>query len=75
MTDADKAFAIEYFYENFIKSKGISYDSYRRSMELALFYEYCEWVYVGNKSNDTDNDRFHEYSALALKQANSLGFA
>lgn len=74
MKDTDKVFAIDYYFENLVKGRGITYESYRRSMDLALFYEYCEWVYVGNKYGNTDTERFREYSALALKQAEILGF-
>lgn len=74
MGNEDKAFAIRYYYESFLKNREVSYDSYRRSLELALFYEYCEWVYVGYQYNETDNDRFRKYRQKALAQAELLGY-
>lgn len=74
MTDSDKAFAIDYYYENLIKGRGVEYDSFRRSLDLALFYEYCEWVYVGNKYSETDNERFRSYLQKATEMAIQLGF-
>ena len=74
MTDADKTYAISYFYEHFIKGKEVGMESYRRSIDLALFYEYCEWVYVGNQYQDTNNDRYRKYRQKAKSQAAKLGF-
>jgi len=74
MTEADKTFAVDYFYEHFLKGRVAAYDTYRRSVDLAIFYEYCEWIYVGNKYGDTESDRFREYTELALNQAEMLGF-
>ena len=74
MTDADKSYAIFYFYKHFIEGRGVAMESYRRSIDLALFYEYCEWVYVGNKYQDTNNDRYRKYHQKAKSQAAKLGF-
>jgi thiamine kinase-like enzyme len=74
MTDSDKTYAISYFYEHFIKGRGVGMESYRRSIDLALFYEYCEWVYVGNKYGETDNERYRKYLKKAISQAEKLGF-
>lgn len=74
MTEADKAFAIDYYFEKLVKDRGVPYDTYRKSLELSLFYEYCEWVYVGNKYQQTDTQRYHKYLDLAIKQAEKMGY-
>ena len=74
MTEADKDFAVSYYFDRFIKGKGISYAAYSRSLELTLFYEYCEWVYVGNKWGDTGSERFRTYYQKATGLAAKLGF-
>ena len=74
MTDADKAYAIDYFYDNFIKIKGIAKESYIKSLKLALFYEYCEWVYLGNRFDNREGERYRQYLRKALDAATDLGF-
>lgn len=61
MTEADKAFAIDYYYEHLVKSKGISYEDYRRTVDYFLLYEYCEWIMLGNKYPDEEIPRAREY--------------
>ena len=72
MTHADKNFAIDYYYDNLLKGKGISYAQWRDTLEFFLFYEYCEWVYVGNKYNATDGEYYKKYLPIAKKQAEKL---
>ena len=72
MTDADKAFAVDYYYENLIQEKGIDYSEYLTTIRLFWFYEFCEWVYVGNKYEDTSSDRFREYLQKAKMLATEL---
>ncbi len=72
MTQADKEFAIDYYYEHLLKHKGISYAQWRDTLEFFLFYEYCEWVYVGNKYNATDGEYYKKYLPIAKKQAEKL---
>lgn len=74
MCEEDKSFAIDYYFDRFIKGQGISFSLYRRSLDLFLFHEYCEWIYVGHKYCDTDNDRFRKYLQMATNLAVSLGF-
>ena len=69
MTEADKQFAIAYYYDNLLKDKGISYTSWRDTLEFFLFYEYCEWVFVGNKYHATDGEYYKKYLPMAKKQA------
>ena len=44
---------------------------YRNALDNFLFYEYCEWVYVGNLYNDNDSPRYQSYvkkaKALAIR--------
>lgn len=65
MRDEDKAFAIDYYFENLVKQKGISYEEYRNTLYLFLLYEYCEWIMLGNKYPDADMERFNSYLAKA----------
>ena len=69
MKASDRAFAVDYYYENLVSHKGISYETYRRSMDLFLFYEYCEWVYVGNKYDARDSERYQTYLKKAREMA------
>lgn len=61
MKDADKTFAIDYYYDNLIKHKGIDYGDYRRALDLFIFYEYCEWIMLGVKYDDADMVRYEKY--------------
>lgn len=61
MNDADKEFAVEYYFEHFIKGKGISRADYMRSVDLFLLYEYCEWIMLGKKYGETNSARYKEY--------------
>ena len=72
MTREDQQFAIDYYYENLLKEKGISYRQWRQELEYFLFYEYCEWVFVGNKYNATDGEYYQKYLPIAKQQAAKL---
>ena len=61
MTEADKSFAIDYYYEKLLSDKGISYEEYRRTLDLFLLYEYCEWIMLGNRYEDADMERYRDY--------------
>ena len=65
MREEDKAYAIEYYYERFLKDKGIDYNDYLRTMDYFLLFEFCEWIMLGNKYGDTESERFHKYYAKA----------
>lgn len=69
MTDADKAFAIDYYYDKLLKGKGVLYQEWLHTLEYFLFYEYCEWVFVGNKYQETDGEYYKKYLPIAKKQA------
>ena len=72
MTNADKRFAIDYYYDNLLKEKGISYTNWLNTLEYFLFYEYCEWVFVGNRYNTTDGKYYQKYLPIAKQQAIKL---
>ena len=72
MTQADKDYAIEYYFEHLLKGKGIDYNDYRRTLDYFLLYEYCEWIMLGVKYNETDSERFQKYYAKAKEHIKSL---
>ena len=72
MSQADKNFAIDYYFHNLLQEKGIPYADWRRTLDYFLFYELCEWVYVGNRYNATDGAYYQKYLPLAKSQANQL---
>ena len=61
MKNVDKAFAIDYYFEHLAFPMGISREVFDRHLQLCLFYDYCEWVYVGNRYGNTDSQRFRDY--------------
>ena len=65
MTEADRAFAIQYYYEQLVKDMGIPYGEYRRTLDYFLLYEYCEWIMLGNRYEDADMDRYAAYREKA----------
>lgn len=69
MTREDRDFAVEYYYDRLLKEKGISRAQWRQTLEYFLFYEYCEWVFVGNKYQATDGEYYRKYLPMAKQQA------
>lgn len=72
MSNDDKAFAVEYFYDNLVYKKGINYEDYIKDLDLFLFYEYCEWVMIGVKYNSKDSERYIKYYSLAKDMAKKI---
>ena len=72
MSNADKDFAIDYYYQKLLKEKGISYADWRRTLDYFLFYELCEWVYVGNRYDATDGAYYQKYLPLARAHGQKL---
>ena len=72
MTQDDREFAVEYYYNNLLKGMGISYAEWLKTLEYFLFYEYCEWVFAGNKYGNTDNEYYKKYLPIAKKQAQRI---
>lgn len=73
MTEADKQFAVDYYYDRLVKEKGISYETYRRDLDDFLLYEYCEWIMLGNKYENTESERYREYRRKALVHIEHFG--
>ncbi len=72
MTPEDRTFAIDYYYDNFLKEMGITYTEWRNTLEYFLFYEYCEWVFVGNKHNAQNSAFYKKYLPIAKLQAQKI---
>lgn len=49
MTQLDREFAIQSYFEHFIREKAIEYPEYRWTLDYFLLYEYCEWVAIGGQ--------------------------
>lgn len=69
LSEADRNLAINYYYDQLLKDKGISKKKWLKTLSLFIFYEYCEWVFVGNKYLDKENERYKKYLKLSLNQA------
>lgn len=72
MTNDDKAFAIQYYYDNFVAKHNISYTKYRHTLDLFLLYEYCEWIMLGNKCPDADMERAKNYTIKAKEHLKNI---
>lgn len=72
MKKADKAFAVQYYYDHLIQEMGIDYREYLKTIRLFWLYEYCEWIYVGNKFGNTESERFRDYFPKAKALASEL---
>ena len=62
MTREDQRFAVDYYYENLIRHKGISYEDYLHTMKLFFYKEYSEWIYCANSSGDRSGEYYIKYS-------------
>lgn len=72
MTQDDRKFSVEYYYNNLLKGMGISYADWLKTLEYFLFYEYCEWISLGNKYGNTDNEYYKKYLPIAKQQAQKI---
>lgn len=72
MRQADKDYAIEYYFEHLLKGKGIDYSDYRRTLDYFLLFEYCEWIMLGIKYDDTESERFKKYYEKAKEHIKKL---
>ena len=59
---------IKYYYDNFVSLLNISYEDFLYDLELFLFFEYTEWIYVYNKFNLKKDEKYYYY----LSKANEL---
>lgn len=67
LTETNKAYAIEYYYDQLVARHGISYPDYQKAMDLAIFYEYCEWIMLYHRYPDADPVRYQIYLKKALE--------
>ena len=72
LEERDREFAISYYYQSLLRPLGISYPEYRKAIDLAIFYEYCEWIYVGNRYDDKQSTYYRKYSDLTRDYAREL---
>ena len=72
MMSEDRIFAIDYYYDNLLKENGISYTEWRNTLEYFLFFEYCEWVFVGNKYDAGNSELYKKYLHIARQQAGKI---
>lgn len=72
MTAADRDFAIQYYYDHLIAKKGIPYNEYRETLNYFLLYELCEWIMLGNRYEDADMERYHQYLQRAKELLKTL---
>ena len=75
MTEEDRAFAIDYYYDHLVRGMGIAYADYRRAMDYFLLYEYCEWIMLGNRYPDADMARYCFYLDKARAHVARQGLA
>lgn len=61
MTNEAKKFAIDLYYNLLLKERNISYEEYISTLNLFIFYEYCEWIMVGNKYKSANMDLYNKY--------------
>lgn len=72
LTREDRDFAAGYYYDRLLRDMGVGPGDWRRTLELFLFYEYCEWVFIGNKYKGANEAYYRKYLALAKRQAEKL---
>jgi len=70
--EADKDFAIDYYYKKLPGPKGIAYSDYRRTLDYFFLYEYCEWIMLGNRYPDVDAERYRSYCEKAKRLLDAL---
>ena len=73
MTRANKEFAVDYYYDRFLRSKGISRVQYIRDLKLFFFKEYSEWVYLARSTGDFSSPYYEKYYPKAKALAMELG--
>lgn len=72
MKQEDKDYAIDYYFEHLLKEKGIDYNAYRKTLDYFLLYEYCEWIMLGVKYNNTGSERFQKYYSKAKEHIKKM---
>ena len=74
MTQEDRSFAIDYYYNGLVQKHGIPYQDYKHTIDLFLFYEYCEWIMVANEHEEYNENYYHYSLKLAQNMAQKLTF-
>lgn len=72
MSEADRDFALTYYYDHLISEKGYSRAEYDRIMGLFFLKEYSEWVYCAALSGDFEMEYYKKYSVKARALAQKL---
>ena len=72
MSAEDREFAIAYYYNILAKQHGISQEEFRQTLDYFLFYEYCEWIMLGNRYDSRSDERYMYYLNLAEQLAKKL---
>ena len=72
MTEADKLFAVGYYYEHLVRNKGIAYDEYIRTIDLFWFFELTEWIYVYRKYRRKPDPLYTYYLSSAREKAKEI---
>ena len=72
ITEADRAFAIDYYYDRLVSRKDIPYAEYRRALDLFFLYEYAEWIMLGHKYGDTESQRYRRCLSFATELARKI---
>ncbi len=73
MSAEDREFATGYYYNALAKQHGISQGEFLRTLDYFLFYEYCEWIMLGNRYDSRDDERYGYCLNLAEQLAEKLG--
>ncbi len=68
LSQADRDYAIDYYYSICVKKHGISYEEYRQTLDFFLFYEACEWIMLGNRYEQREDERY----CYSLRQAEAI---
>ena len=72
LKEEDYQFAIEYYYDSFIKEKGIAKKEYLLTMDLFIFNELTEWVWVYNKQGYQPNDFYNKWYQKAIMKIKEI---
>lgn len=72
LSDPDREFAIDYYFDHLVQKHGISYGAYRDHLDLFFLYEYCEWVYIGHRYDTADSGNYRKYLPRAISQAEKI---
>lgn len=72
LKEEDYHFAIEYYYDHFIKHQGINKNGFLLTMDLFIYNELTEWVWVYNKYGHKPNDFYNKWYQKALTKGKTI---